>query len=127
MLYHCFGQDVKLRAERRQLSRQEVVDVAAGFQEAVVDVLVDKAILAAKREGVAGLAVGGGVAANSRLRERLSEECSENDLVLYLPEMELCTDNAAMIAGLAYHKLQKGETADLFIDAAPTGSPYAHN
>ncbi|NOZ23923.1 MAG: tRNA (adenosine(37)-N6)-threonylcarbamoyltransferase complex transferase subunit TsaD [Planctomycetes bacterium] len=124
VLYHCFGQDVKRTAERPPLPQQEVADIAAGFQEAVVDVLVDKALLAARREGVGGIAIGGGVAANSRLRERLTKACAENDLDLYLPAMNLCTDNAAMVAGLAYHKLQKGQASDLFVDATPTGAPY---
>ncbi|MEW6354987.1 MAG: tRNA (adenosine(37)-N6)-threonylcarbamoyltransferase complex transferase subunit TsaD [Planctomycetota bacterium] len=127
VLYHCFGHGAKRPVERSPLSEQEVADIAAGFQEAVVDVLVDKALLAARREGVDGIAVGGGVAANSRLRERLARACKEKNLKLYLPPMNLCTDNAAMIAGLAFHKLQKRQTSDLFVDAAPTGAPYEPN
>jgi len=122
VLYHCFGQDSKDASKRRTLSRQEVCDVAAGFQEAVVDVLVDKTLLAAEREGVYRVAVGGGVAANSRLRERLAEACKAKGLTLYLPDRTLCTDNAAMIAGLAYHKLRKGGASALSIDATPTGA-----
>lgn len=77
-------------------------DLAAGFQEAVVDVLVGKTVRAAERCGVSEIAAVGGVAANSRLRKRLSEEATERGLRLFLPPVRFCTDNAVMIASAAY-------------------------
>jgi len=76
-------------------------DLAAGFQEAVVDSLVTKTLAAASREGVRDVVVAGGVAANERLRERFSEACAAADLNLHLTAMPYCTDNAAMVSGLA--------------------------
>ena len=75
-------------------------DVAASFQEAVVDSLVTKTLAAAAREGVRDVVVAGGVAANERLRERFSESCTAAGLRLHLTALPYCTDNAAMIAGL---------------------------
>ncbi|MBM4372424.1 MAG: tRNA (adenosine(37)-N6)-threonylcarbamoyltransferase complex transferase subunit TsaD [Deltaproteobacteria bacterium] len=75
-------------------------DLAASFQEAVVDSLVTKTLAAAAAEGVADVVVAGGVAANRRLRERFTEACGEQGLRLHLTAMAYCTDNAAMVAGL---------------------------
>ena len=116
--YHCHGRDA--RAPRRALSAEEVADVAAGFQEAVVDVVVAKLMAAARRRGVTRLIVGGGVAANSRLRERLKEMSAREGMELMLPPARHCVDNAAMIAGLAWHKVQAGMISDLGLDALPT-------
>lgn len=92
-------------------------DVAAGFQEAVVEVLVAKSIEAAKALGEKRLVVAGGVAANSRLREALTQECEKEGIKLYLPEIGLCTDNAAMIGSAAYYKYIEEGPDDLLIDA----------
>ena len=73
-------------------------DLAASFQEAVVDVLVDKSMMLLKETGLKTLAVSGGVAANSRLKERLKEECDKEGIQFYHPSLILCTDNAALIA-----------------------------
>jgi N6-L-threonylcarbamoyladenine synthase len=90
----------------------------ASFQEAVVDVLVQKTMAAAKDFEVNQVVVAGGVAANSRLRHRLQEEVASLGLTLNLPRLELCTDNAAMIAASGYFKLQKsGGRWDLDFDA----------
>ncbi len=84
-----------------------IADLAASFQEAVVDVLVDKSMLAMEKTGLNDLVLCGGVAANSRLRERLKASCQERAYKLYYPTLKLCTDNAVMIACAAYYKAQK--------------------
>jgi N6-L-threonylcarbamoyladenine synthase len=82
-----------------------VADVAASFQEAVVDQLLEKLALGADAEGAVSLVLGGGVAANSRLRERVQELADATGRAAFLPPLALCTDNAAMIAATAYHRL----------------------
>ena len=83
-------------------------DVAAGFQEAVADVLTMKAVRAATELGVSTLLIAGGVAANSRLRELAEERCAANGLTLRIPRPRLCTDNGAMIASFAAHLVAAG-------------------
>jgi tRNA N6-adenosine threonylcarbamoyltransferase len=83
----------------------DVADVAASFQAAVVDVLVGKLFAAARETGVETVVVGGGVAANSALRVRLTEEATDTDLRIVVPELSLCTDNAAMVASVAAWRL----------------------
>ena len=77
-------------------------DFAASFQEAIVDVLVEKSVKAAQQCGLSDIAAVGGVAANSRLRTRLAQEAASGNFRLYLPPVEFCTDNAVMIASAAY-------------------------
>ncbi|HSS08965.1 MAG TPA: tRNA (adenosine(37)-N6)-threonylcarbamoyltransferase complex transferase subunit TsaD, partial [Acidimicrobiales bacterium] len=81
-------------------------DVAASFQEAVVDVLVSKARRAATAVGARGICIGGGVAANSVLRERLLAVCQADGRQAFLPSLSMCTDNAAMIGATAWYRLQ---------------------
>ncbi|MEM8925073.1 MAG: tRNA (adenosine(37)-N6)-threonylcarbamoyltransferase complex transferase subunit TsaD [Actinomycetota bacterium] len=81
-------------------------DLAAGFQEAVVDVLVTKVLRAAKRARARSVAIGGGVAANSRLRERFAEEAEQAGLAYLVPDRAFCTDNAAMIAAAAHWQIE---------------------
>jgi N6-L-threonylcarbamoyladenine synthase len=83
----------------------EVADIAASFQAAVVDVLVDKLVDAAKETGIDTVVVGGGVAANSALRDRLDVVAKDADLQVVVPSLALCTDNAAMVAALAAWRL----------------------
>jgi N6-L-threonylcarbamoyladenine synthase len=81
-----------------------VADIAASFQQAVVDVLVEKTIRAALDHGCRTVTIAGGVSANSLLRKQLTERCLTNHLTTQIPPLEYCTDNAAMIACAAYHK-----------------------
>jgi N6-L-threonylcarbamoyladenine synthase len=95
------------------------VDVCASFQEAVVDVLVTKARRAAKELGAKGLALAGGVAANSLLRERLLDACTEDGLHGFLPSRAMCTDNAAMIAATGFYRLRDDGPTPLDMGADP--------
>jgi N6-L-threonylcarbamoyladenine synthase len=94
-------------------------DVAASFQEAVVDVLVHKARKAAREIGASGLCIGGGVAANSVLRERTLDACIEDGLRAFIPSRSMCTDNAAMVASTAYYRLQSDGPTPLNAPAKP--------
>jgi N6-L-threonylcarbamoyladenine synthase len=95
-------------------------DVCASFQEAVVDVLVGKVIRAATDLHVHSVSVSGGVSINGRLREKLGVECQRHGLQLLLAPAKLCTDNAAMIAALAYHKLQSSGQSGYALEVAPS-------
>jgi N6-L-threonylcarbamoyladenine synthase len=95
-----------------------VANVAASFQEAVIDCLVGKAELALERTGYRTLCVGGGVAANRRLRERLEESAAKHGYELHVPPLALCTDNAVMGA-IAVERLRAGKFADLSLDILP--------
>lgn len=94
-------------------------DVAASFQKTVIDILVYKAITAAKRANMDTIVLAGGVAANSMLEEKLTEECVKNNLKFYYPSKILCTDNAAMIACRGYYQSLKGKFADMDLNAVP--------
>jgi N6-L-threonylcarbamoyladenine synthase len=94
-------------------------DVAASFQEAVVDVLVTKARRAAHEVGAQGLVLGGGVAANSLLRERFLEACAADGIRGLLPSRAMCTDNAAMVAAAAWWRLRSDGPSSLATGAAP--------
>jgi N6-L-threonylcarbamoyladenine synthase len=94
-------------------------DVAASFQAAVVDVLVAKAQRAAKEVGATGLCLAGGVAANSLLRERWLDTCTEDGLHCFLPSRSMCTDNAAMVAAAGWWRLQADGPTSLDVGADP--------
>jgi len=94
-----------------------VEDIAASFQKAVVDVLVQKTLLAAQSQNVSAITLTGGVAANSELRQAMAEAGEQRNIKVYFPSRVLCTDNAAMIAGIAYRKYQAGERAGLDLNA----------
>lgn len=94
-------------------------DVAASFQQAVIDVLVDKTMLAAKKCQVDTIVIAGGVAANSGLRELLDERAKKNNFKLKVPPLSLCTDNAAMIGCAAYYDYINGYIADMHLNAIP--------
>ena len=97
----------------------ETVDVAASFQEAVVDVLVTKARRAARETGARAICLAGGVAANSLLRERTLDACIADGLSAYLPSRSLCTDNAAMIAAAGWWRLESDGPTPLDAGADP--------
>ncbi len=94
-------------------------DLCAGFQEAVVDVLVTKTMRAAEQVGARGVCLGGGVAANSRLRERFAEEAERRDLDALIPDRAFCTDNAAMIGAAGLWRLDQEGGHDLDGGATP--------
>ena len=99
-----------------------IQDVAASFQAAVVDVLVQKTICAAKETNAKGITLTGGVAANSQLRQSMSEAATELGVKVYFPPSNLCTDNGAMIAGVAYHQYQEGLRDGFELNASASGS-----
>lgn len=94
-----------------------IEDLAASFQAAVVDVLVDKTLMAADEYDVADIIVAGGVSANKRLRERMM---SESKRPVHIPPLSLCTDNAAMIAGAGYYHYIENDITPLDFDVLPT-------
>jgi N6-L-threonylcarbamoyladenine synthase len=94
-----------------------VADLAAGYQEAIVSVLVEKSFAAVRSSGARALAVVGGVSANSRLRALLQERATSESLELSLPPLSYCTDNAAMIAAAGKQALCAGLRASLDMDA----------
>ena len=100
-------------------SELNVRDVAASFQAAVVDTLVEKTVRAAVENDVHRIVVAGGVAANSSLRKRMNEEAAKGGMTLYLPGMFFCIDNAAMIALAGYLHFKRGETSSLDLNPRP--------
>ena len=106
--------------QERQAGREiRVNDVAASFQEAVVEVIADKAVAAAERYGQKRIVMAGGVASNSRLRELIGEKAGEKGIDVLKPSPVLCTDNGAMIASAAYYAYKSGEKPALDLDAVP--------
>lgn len=95
-------------------------DIAASFQEAVVDVLVSHTIEGAKQLGFKKIAMAGGVASNAVLREEMKEACERRGFKFYHPSPILCTDNAAMIGAAAYYDYKKGLISDLTLNAVPS-------
>jgi N6-L-threonylcarbamoyladenine synthase len=113
-----------VKAEREAGKETATRDLAASFQEAVVDVQVQKTMAAAESTGVRKVLLGGGVVANSRLRERMAAEAESAGVRLLHPSPELCTDNAAMIAAAGESRLTKGERSSYDVGAEP-GLPLA--
>ncbi|HVP17698.1 MAG TPA: tRNA (adenosine(37)-N6)-threonylcarbamoyltransferase complex transferase subunit TsaD [Spirochaetia bacterium] len=96
------------------VSEKNLANIAASFQRTAVDILVDKALAAARDSDLSRIVAGGGVAANSYLRRRLA---SEEGLEVIFPSLALCTDNAAMVAGLGYHLFCDGAVSDFTLNA----------
>ncbi len=101
-------------------TRRTLPDIAAGFQRAVVDVLVRKTLAAAERTGVRSVCLAGGVALNRSLRQRLAEHAAPLGLAVYFPPPHLCSDNAAMIAAAGLGRLSSGMTSPLTLAPAPS-------
>jgi N6-L-threonylcarbamoyladenine synthase len=106
LLYH-------LQDRKRHVSAPEAADIAAGYQEAIVEVLVNRAFQAVYESGVTALAVVGGVSANSRLRALLADRAAAEGIQLSLPALEYCTDNAVMIAAAGRRAFMRGRVTAL--------------
>jgi len=117
VLYYCHGQDMKGENHTDKMSRKEIASIAASFQAAVVDVLVKKTEMAADKVGAKTILLGGGVAANTILRNELEKMAQQTDRKLLVAPKRYCTDNAVMVASLAYYKYKAGLFADMTLEA----------
>jgi len=106
-----------LKTQQRESWESRRADIAASFQEAVIDMLVDPTIKSALAGGVHRLVLAGGVAANSRLRERMKERAEQEGLEVFFPAPKFCTDNGAMIALTGTHWLKRGRRDDFRLNA----------
>ena len=120
VLYYCRGQDMKGESHADKMSQKEIADIAASFQAAVVDVLVKKTKMAADKIGAKTILLGGGVAANTLLRDEFQEMAAKTGRKLLVAPKRYCTDNAVMVASLAYYKYKAGLFADMTLEAKAT-------
>lgn len=123
VLYYCHGQDMKGENKVDSMTSEQIADIAASFQAAVVDVLIKKTQRAVDKIGAETVLLGGGVAANMELRRRLQQMCDSTTPAkkLLIAPKQYCTDNAVMVASLAYYKFKAGLFADLSLE------PKAHS
>ncbi len=123
VLYYCRGQDMKGENKVDSMTPRQIADIAASFQAAVIDVLVKKTKRAAKKIGAKTVLLGGGVAANNPLRFALQKMCDSDvpPKKLLVAPKQYCTDNAVMVAFLAYYKFKAGLFADLTLEPKATG------
>jgi N6-L-threonylcarbamoyladenine synthase len=117
VLYHCCGKDMKGGNRVDKMSQKEIADIAASFQATVVDVLVRKTEMAAEKIEAKTILLGGGVAANNRLRNELEKMAKVTGRTLLVAPKKYCTDNAVMIASLAYYKYKANLFADMTLEA----------
>jgi N6-L-threonylcarbamoyladenine synthase len=115
VLYYLRKTDFK----KEQGDEGLIADICASFQASVIDVLIGKLLAAANRFGTGEIAVSGGVSANSELRRRLEAEARINHLKLFVPGLNYCTDNGAMVALAGYERLRRGLVSDLEMTAEP--------
>lgn len=106
----------KMEAAGKKL---KLPDFAASFQQAVIEVLIEKSIRAVQQTGVKRLMLAGGVSANQQLRQQLAERCEQEKIALHIPPLSLCTDNAAMIAAAGTYQYLDGNLADMSLNADP--------
>lgn len=123
VLYYCRGQDMKGQDKVNSMSAEQIADIAASFQAAVVEVLIKKTQRAAERIGAKTILLGGGVAANAELRTALQRMCDSSSPAkkLLVAPKQYCTDNAVMVASLAYHKFKASLFADLTLEPKANG------
>ncbi|HUU18427.1 MAG TPA: tRNA (adenosine(37)-N6)-threonylcarbamoyltransferase complex transferase subunit TsaD [Sedimentisphaerales bacterium] len=123
VLYYCRGQNMKGENKVDSMTPRQIADIAASFQAAVIDVLVKKTQRAAEKIGARTILLGGGVAANNQLRIALQKMCDSDvpPKKLLVAPKHYCTDNAVMVASLAYYKFKAGLFADLTLEPKATG------
>lgn len=120
VLYHCKGKDMKGQNAANSMSQQQIADIAASFQRAIVDILVEKTRKAIETIGAKTILLGGGVAANGALRDAMAELCDSYAIKLLIAPKPYCTDNAVMVASLAYHKFKAAMFTDLTLEPKAT-------
>jgi putative glycoprotease GCP len=116
-----------LKKRGRDFSAEELPDIAASYQEAIVDVLVEKTMRAMQDNDIRQVVVCGGVAANGRLREKFADATSKNKIDLFIPQVILCTDNAAMIAAIGEIMLKSGCRDSLDLNAISRWPLVSHS
>ncbi|MEK7263713.1 MAG: tRNA (adenosine(37)-N6)-threonylcarbamoyltransferase complex transferase subunit TsaD [Bacteroidota bacterium] len=121
VLYYLRDNSLLPSDESSKIDDEILADICASFQEAVVDILTSKTITAAKKFGVGGISIAGGVSANSGLREKMKQLCEENKFSLHIPKFEYCTDNAAMIALVGAMKFKLNIVSDYTLVPVPNG------
>ncbi len=108
-----------IESEKRKNNTLSIPNICASFQNAVIDVLLKKSIQALEQFNCSTLILAGGVVRNNTLRKTFKEHCENSKVNFYVPDPELCTDNAAMIARAGYYHLKNGELSDFELDAVP--------